>query len=121
VRKGLVQVPADAELAVSSVVGPRPTRLTFVRSYGRTRQFAFDSTTELASESPGKNLSSSRSISYALAMTYAGARATPPPRSTRRCTSTPWSAAQLHVAFNALAQALLHPSVTRRRSDAAES
>ena len=73
-------------------------------------QFAFDLYHELARESPTKNLLfSPESISYALAMTNAGARGNTANEIGKTLHFDALPADQLDVAFNALAQALLAP------------
>jgi serpin B len=119
VGKGLVQVPAKVELAVSSVrrAAPDPTDVKTLVS--ANSQFAFDLYHQLAKESPGKNLFfSPESISYALAMTYAGARGNTATEIGNALHFDALPGDQLHAAFNALAQALLAPRVSQDKGRA---
>jgi serpin B len=107
---GLVQVPGNVQLAVSSV--PRAAAdSTHVKALvAANSKFAFDLYHELATESPGKNLFfSPESISYALAMTYVGARGNTATEIGKALHFDDLPADQLNVAFNALAQTLLAP------------
>jgi serpin B len=116
---GLMQVPANAQLAVSSVrrAAPDPTGVEAL--VAANSHFAFDLYHELAKEAPGKNLFfSPESISYALAMTYAGARGNTATEIDKALHFDALPGDQLHVAFNALAQALLAPRVSHDKGRA---
>jgi serpin B len=107
-RHGLAHVSADAELAVSSVGRAVPDPTDVKALVAANAQFASDLYHELVKESPGKNLVfSPESISYALAMTYAGARANTAAEIAKALHFDALPATQLHVAFNALTQELL--------------
>lgn len=117
--KGLVQVPANAALAVSSVRRAVPDPTDVDALVAANSQFAFDLYHELAKESPGNNLFfSPESISYALALTYAGARGNTATEIGKALHFDALPRDQLNVAFNALAQALLAPRVSHDKGRA---
>jgi len=110
---GLVQVQPNAELAVSSVhrAPAGPTNVSAL--VAANTQFAFDLYHELVKESPATNLVfSPESISYALAMTYAGAQANTATEIARALHFDALRNDELNAAFNALTQQLLAPRTT---------
>ncbi len=116
---GLVRIPANAELAVSSVHRAAPDPSNVKALVAANSQFAFDLYHELAKESPGKNLLfSPESISYALAMTDAGARGNTAVELGKTMHFDALPGDQLAVAFNALAQALLAPRAAQDKGRA---
>jgi serpin B len=119
VGHGLIQVPAKVELAVSSVRRAAVNPADVEPLVAANSQFAFDLYNQLAKESAGKNLFfSPESISYALAMTYAGARRNTATEIGNALHFDALPGDQLHVAFNALAQALLAPRVSQDKGRA---
>jgi len=107
---GLVDVPGNAQLAVSSVrrAPADPTNVNAL--VAANTQFAFDLYHQLVKESPGTNLVfSPESISYALAMTYAGTRSTTATQIAKAMHFDALPADELNAAFNALSQELLAP------------
>jgi len=117
-RSGLVQVQPNAELAVSSVRRANADPTDVGALVAANTQFAFDLYRELVKESPGTNLVfSPESISYALAMTYAGARANTATEMAKAMHFDALPNDELNAAFNALTQQLLAPRTSSDKGD----
>jgi len=104
---------------VSSVRRAAPHSIDVHALVAANSQFAFDLYHELAKESPDKNLFfSPESISYALAMTYAGAQGNTATEIGQALHFDALPADQLNIAFNALAQTLLAPRASQDKKRA---